>query len=196
MRKLGALATVVLAALAIWLASTGTRQGSGSKDDGSTVDSAYDYEAREVLVRQMGPDGTLQYELEAAHIAQLPSDGQIAAEDVVIRHYPEGASSGSNAWTLTAQKATLPEGGEVISLQGQVRVRGRTEPSQASITLATEQLTYDIQSQEVLARTPVDFTWSGVSLHCGSLRANIRQGTFGVNGTSPVESRCHGTILP
>lgn len=197
LRTWGTILIVALVALGIWMASTGARPGRQPEARSETPVSAYDYEARDVLVQQMSADGTLQYELEAKHISQLPSNGQISAEDLVIHHDPAGsAPGGTNRLTLTAQRADLPESGDQIKLQGKVRAQGRPLESRALMSFATEQLTYDMRTQEVFNSMPVDFTWGGTRLHFGSLRWNIKQGTFGVNGTSPVESNFNGILVP
>ncbi len=76
LRVLAAVMVVALALLAIWVAGTGPQAGGPAANAGDTSASAYDYEAHDVVVQQMGPDGALQYELEAKQITQLPRNGR------------------------------------------------------------------------------------------------------------------------
>jgi LPS export ABC transporter protein LptC len=196
LRILGTIFVIALAGVAIWVAGTGTRSGSQRGNRSEAPTSAYDYEATDVRIQQMGADGTLQYELEARHIAQLPSNGQISAQDLVIHHDPAGSAPGTNRLTLTAQRADLPESGDEITLQGAVHAQGRPQNSRALISLTTERIVYDMRTQDVVASKPVDFTRGGMRARCGSLRGNIKRGEFAMNGTGPVESKCDVTFAP
>jgi LPS export ABC transporter protein LptC len=189
-RVLATLFVVAVAALGVWVASTGTRSGRTNTDTSETSSSAYDYEARDVVVRQMAPDGTLQYELTAKKVIQQPQSGQISAQDLVMHHDPAGSvPGGPNRWTLRADGADLPEPGGAITLKGDVRAAGRPENSQARVSLATEQLTYNLGTHDLSIDTPVDYTWGNSTLHCARLRMNTRLGTV-------VQSKCNGIFVP
>jgi LPS export ABC transporter protein LptC len=190
LRVLATLFVVAMAALGVWLASTGTRSGRTATGQTETAASAYDYEARDVVVRQMGPDGSLQYELTAKKINQQPKSGQISAEDLVMHHDPPGSvPGGPNRWTLRADRADLPESSTAITLQGKVRAEGRLDNSRALLSAATDQLSYNLQTQDITIDTPVDFAWGNNRSHCGSLRMNIKLGTI-------VQSRCNAIFVP
>jgi LPS export ABC transporter protein LptC len=189
-RVLATLFVVAVAALGIWVASTGTRSGRTNTDTSETSSSAYDYEARDVVVRQMAPDGTLQYELTAKKVTQQPKSGQISAEDLVMHHDRAGsAPGGPNRWTLRADRADLPEPGGAITLEGNVHAAGRPENSQVRHSLATEQLTYNLGTREVSVDSPVVYTWGNSTLRCARLRMNTRLGTG-------VQSDCNGIFVP
>jgi LPS export ABC transporter protein LptC len=189
LRVLAAVALVAVAALAIWLAVSGPEPGGAAANNGDAAANSYDYEARDVIVRQMGPDGALQYELEAKQITQLPRDGHISAQQLVMRHDPAGSPpGGADRWTLTADRADLPEAGAAITLQGQVHAQGRRQNSQALVSMVTEQLTYNLDTQDVVTDKPVDLAWGSSRLRCGDLRMNIKRGTLS------VESECNGTF--
>jgi LPS export ABC transporter protein LptC len=189
-RVLATLFVVAVAGLGIWVASTGTRSGRTATDNSAASSSAYDYEARDVVVRQMGPDGTLQYELTAKKVTQQPKSGQISAEDLVMRHDPAGSvPGGPHRWTLSAKRADLPEPGGAITLNGNVHAEGLPENSRTPLSLATEQLSYDLATQDLSIDTPVDYTRGNSKLHCASVRMNIRLGTV-------VQSKCNGIFAP
>jgi LPS export ABC transporter protein LptC len=190
LRVLAAVALVAVAGLAIWLATSGPEPGGAAANNGDAAANSYDYEARDVIVRQMGPDGALQYELEAKQITQLPRDGHISAQQLVMRHDPAGSPAGEARLTLTADRADLPEAGAPITLQGKVHAQGRQQGSQALISLNTEQLTYNLATQDIVTDKPVDLAWGSSRFRCGDLRMNIKL------GTRHVESECNGTFYP
>jgi LPS export ABC transporter protein LptC len=190
LRVLAAIFVVAVAGLAIWAASTGMRTGrtGGGKSDAPA--DAYNYEVRDVVVQQMGPDGSLQYELSAKKITQQPKNGQISAEDLVMHRDPAGVPPGGpNRWTLRADRADLPESGASITLQGNVHAQGRPENSRTEIFAVTEQLKYNLQTQDITMDGPVDYTWGSSAFHCASVRMNIRRGAV-------VQSKCNGTLIP
>jgi LPS export ABC transporter protein LptC len=195
MKRLRVLATifvVTVAGLGIWVASTGMRTGGTGSARSDTPGTAYDYVVRDVVVQQMGPDGTLQYEMSAKEITQQPQSGQITAKELVMHRDPPGSpSDGPNRWTLRADQADLPEPGGAITLRGKVHGQGRLQNSRATVaTVATEELTYNLQTQEVCTSKPVDITRGGFSFHSGDACMNIKSGVI------KVDSKNHGTLDP
>jgi LPS export ABC transporter protein LptC len=177
LRVLATIFVVAVAALAIWVAGTGVRTGRTGDASRDTAGSAYDYEVRDVVVQQMAPDGTLQYEIAAKQITQEPKNGRISAQDLVMHRDPAGSEAGGpHRWTLRAQRADLPESGALITLQGNVRAEGRPQDSQSTVAVATESLTYSLETQDVTASTPVDVVWGGSRFHAKSMQLNIRSG--------------------
>jgi LPS export ABC transporter protein LptC len=194
MKRVRVLATLFVAAVAglgIWVASTGTRSGRTATDQSETSSSAYDYEARDVVVRQMGPDGSLQYELTAKQVNQQPKNGQISAQDLVIHHDPAGSvPGGPNRLTIRADRADLPESGAAITVKGKVRAEGRPQNSRATISVVTDELNYDLNTHEISTRKPVAVTQGGSTFHSDDLRVNIKSGDI------VVDSKLHGTHSP
>ena len=193
MKQLRVLATIFIvaaAAFAIWVAGNGMRSGRTGTATSEPAGSAYDYQATDVVVQQMGPDGALQYELAAKQITQQPQDGQISAQELVMHRDPAGsAPGGPNRWTLRADRADLPESGGVITLQDNVHAEGRPENSSKLFSLATRQLTFNLETQDVVIDRQVDYSWGKSTFHCASLRMNIRRGTV-------VQSKCNGIYAP
>jgi LPS export ABC transporter protein LptC len=191
LRLLAGLFVLLLGLAAVWLAGNADRGKTATTADADSGPSAYDYEARDVIVRQMGPDGKLQYQIEAEQITQLPKSGRIAATALVMHHEPPGAApGGENRWTMTAESAELPAQGSVVTLQGRVRANGRPLKSNALVTLATEQLEYDLDSQKLSSDGDVSMTWGNNSGQGRRLRANIKTGVVA------LESQVHVTLNP
>lgn len=191
MRVLATIFVLAVAAIGIWVASTGVRKGGTDGEKSDAAGTAYDYVVRDVVVQQMGPDGTLQYEMSAKQITQQPENGQITATDPVMHRDPPGSPpAGPNRWTLSAVQAELPPAGEALTLRGSVRGQGRLENSQVTVSLATEKLSYNLQTQEVSTREPVDITWGGNSFRSGDVYVNIKSGVI------EVDSKTHATLVP
>jgi len=173
------LAIVALLAAGAYIAGSGPRGGSGPADPNEADAAAYDFEANAVVVRQTDAEGRLLYRIQAAHVAQLPREGAISANDLSM-HYdpPEAPADGSQRWTLTAQSAKLPANGDIVELQGAVRVSGRLQDSPSVATFSTERMDYNLKTQDISTAAPVELHGGGVRLSSDTgLHANIKEGT-------------------
>jgi LPS export ABC transporter protein LptC len=105
-------------AAALWFGSSRHGDGSRSGQAAETSQVAYDYEAHDVVLRQMGPDGRLAYQIEAREINQLPDSGRIAARGLTMYRDPPGTEpSGRSRWTVTADSGEVPADGGVVTLK-------------------------------------------------------------------------------
>lgn len=195
LRVVGTIFVVAGTGLAIWVASSGMRQGRTGSGNEDSPDSAYDYQATDVVVTQMGPDGTLQYELRAKQITQQPRNGQISAQDLVMHRDPPGSPpDGPNRWTMRARSADLPESGDVLVLKGDVHANGLPQNSRVPLELAAEELTYNLQTQELASSKPVDLTRGKSTMNAQTLHMNIRTGDI---NTGPLKlNSADGTRAP
>ncbi len=136
---------------------------------------AYDYEAHNVVLRQMGPDGRLAFQVEAKEVTQLPDSGRITAQGVTVYHDPPGTGIGSpNRWTLTADNGELPAEGGVITLAGRVHAHGVPVGGKQEVTVSTEHMRYDPATQELSSDDEVLVTMGGSSMQGRVLRANMK----------------------
>lgn len=155
-----ALLVIVVAGAALWHVQRGREQQQDRDVPEQQAGPTYDFEASDVVVRQMDADGRLQYELEARRFAQAANEGEVVAEELTIHHDPPGTMpAGPHRWTLTANNAQLPADGRVISLLGDVRARGLPRGRRTPISIVTEQLDYDIGMQEVCSEAEVTIEW-------------------------------------
>jgi LPS export ABC transporter protein LptC len=188
---LGAGFVVALAALGVWVAGTGKSTTSTAAADTENTDAAYDYDAHDVVVRQMGPDGALQYEVVAKQVTQQPRNGRITASELTMHHDPAGTTPGGPLrWTVTAASADLPEAGDVVSLKGKVHAQGRLRDGQAPLSMVTEQLDYNLTTQDMSSSREVEWSWAGGKGRGRGLRANIKSGDLA------LESQVNVTLAP
>jgi LPS export ABC transporter protein LptC len=190
------LVVLALVAGAIWW----SRTGSGGSDDAATADDtvAYDYEARDVVLRQMAPDGQLQFQIEAREIRQLPDSGRMTATGLTMTHDPPGAPPGGpNRWTMTADSGELPSDGGVVTLKGNVRAHGRPlEGRQQDMRFASDQLSYNLDTQEVTSDTMVVWEWGSSKGRGRGLKANITTGDVHLAGDVQLELDVNGILSP
>jgi lipopolysaccharide export system protein LptC len=179
----------VAAALWFWRAGRGEPAATAQTAEAPRV--AYDYEAHDVVLRQMGPDGRLAFQVEASQITQLPDSGRITARGITLYHDPAGTEPGGpNRWTLTADNGELPAEGGVVTLSGQVRAHGVPVGGSAGVSLATDHLVYDPASQDLSTDDEVRVVSGGNTVSGRGLQANIRTGEVA------LRLDVHGTLVP
>ncbi len=76
-------------AAAFWISRSPPDQSQAGQDE-NAPQAAYDYEASDVVMRQMGPDGRMAFQIEAREITQLPDSGRITARGLTLYHDPPG----------------------------------------------------------------------------------------------------------
>ncbi|MEO8309166.1 MAG: LPS export ABC transporter periplasmic protein LptC [Pseudomonadota bacterium] len=183
------LAVIAVLALAFMLGHGGSTPGAATASQAAPT-FKYNFVANDVIARQTGSDGKLQYEIEAERVEQNPDDNQVAAVNLTV-HYEspeEKTAATSSNWKLTANNATLPEDGKLLKLRGAVRVTGRPPAASGPVEIATESLDYDTQTQEITTPEIVDMHMGQQHLQGLGLQANIRLGTL------RLETQVHGSI--
>ncbi len=166
---------LVAAAAVLWWRTSRQAEPATSGSDADAAQVAYDYEAHDVVLRQMGPDGRLQFQIEARQITQLPASGRISAQGLTMYRDPPGTEPGGpNRWTLTADQGDLPAEGGVVTLAGNVRAWGIPVGSRVPVTFVTEHLQYDIATQELRSDDEVQVTWGANTTRTHGLRFNVR----------------------
>lgn len=191
-RWLLGLAVLVVLAAAFMLGHGGSTPGlARAREEPS--DFQYNFVASDVVVRQTGDDGRLQYRLEAARVEQRPADRQIAASDLTVHYEAADAGAGAVAgsqWKLTAARAMLPDDGRLLQLRGAVQVTGQPPAAAAPVTMLTESVDYDLLTQEITSAETIELRMGPQQLQGRGLHANIRLGTL------QLESGVHGRIAP
>lgn len=179
-----------LAAAALWFGRNGGSDQAATSRAVAAPQVAYDYEAQDVVLRQMGPDGRLAFEISARQITQLPDSGRVIAKGLTVNHDPPGTPTGGpNRWTLTADEGDLPAEGGVVTLSGHVHAQGVPVGGRIAMSITTDHLRYDMSAQELSTDDAVQVNWGNNSMQGSTLRANIRTGTVALKSV-------HGTLAP
>jgi LPS export ABC transporter protein LptC len=161
-------------AAAFWMSRS---QPEGEADPGDNAPVAYDYEANDVVLRQMDPAGRMAFQIEAKEITQLPDTGTVNARGITLYHDPPGTEPGGpNRLTLTADSGELPVEGGVVTLTGKVRAHAIPKGKRAPMTIATESLRYDMNTQELSTEDSFRLTMGSIRMTGTNLKANLQTG--------------------
>lgn len=172
---------------AIWYAMSGSQGTADAGPADEDADHARDFEAQDVEVTQMGPDGRVRYRLEAERVAQSLETGDVRAENLVIHHDPPGTTpGGQNRWTVTANEAELPAGTEVLTLSGNVRGRGIPKGRRNPVLFSSPQLSYDVRSLDVTSDAEVTIEWGASRFTSEGFQLNINTSRLETTGGSGI----------
>jgi len=172
---LAALVGITVIAALIWYADA--QRGAAPASAGDQTPNPYQLEAQDVVLQQMDSNGQVQYEVEAEQIALLPDNGGVMASSLTLYHDPPGTKPGSpQRWTGTAREARLPNDGRIVNLSGAVRARGLPAGARNPILLATEELRFNMDTQEVFADGEVEYTRGSSYFRGRGLKADIETG--------------------
>jgi LPS export ABC transporter protein LptC len=177
----GLVLLLALAGVAAWFWNVRQMKQGQAGAGGQAPSAAYDYEAHDVVMRQMDPDGRLAFQIEARQITQLPDSGRITALGLTLYHDPPGTPvGGPNRWTLTADRGELPAEGGVVTLTGNVHARGIPVDSRLPLVINTQSLRYDMNTQELSSEDVVRFSRgnNGIQGEGRGLHVNVRTGVL------------------
>lgn len=125
------------------------------------------YYLKQARILSTGEDGSLLYEIRAAH-AEQQQDRRIEFTDVRIRYSPQSKVP----WTVRANSATLQAGNPMIRLNGDVQIVNVGATSEGDTEIRTQYLEFN--PEQYIAETDA--------------RVQIRFGTRSVSATGMLAS--------
>lgn len=179
-----ACAGTTLMALAAALAGCASQDDRGTLRLASNDDPGYSASGAEVL--ETGPDGQPRYRLRADSIRQDPASRVVALAGVDMQ-LADGAASG---WRVQAARGSLPAGARRVTLEGDIRLDGEAVAGAGAMRIRTEALTYDLETQGVVAPGEVRLEMAGRTLEATGLEADLKQ------RRAKLGSRVHGRFAP
>jgi LPS export ABC transporter protein LptC len=166
-----------------WLSST-TRIGDRSTATPDDTNSDAGYAATGAELIETGVDGELLYRLRAQRIAQpgLGSDIELTTPLITYDQGPQGV------WSLQAERGMLAADRQSMRFQGDV-VAVRTTNESPPLTLRTEALQVDMQTQRADSDSGVRLDWGRSTLSAKILQADMKAGTISLRGEGRARLR-------
>lgn len=130
-------------------------------------------------------DGSLLYEIEAAHAEQQAQD-RIEFTDVRIRYSP----AADIPWIVHADEATLREGSPRIALRGHVRAVSSREDEDQDTEIRTQYLEFDPERYVAETEERVQIRIGARSLTATGMLASLNDNTV------ELKSNVRGKIAP
>lgn len=142
-----------------------------------------DYHFGQPRITRFGADGALELDLTAKSAVHYPDDDTVALEELrVDLRAPDGA-----AWTLAAARGHAPMAGEVVSLEGGVRIARPAGAAGGAIELTTDRVRVDTRAQRLDTDAPVTIVHGANRVTAVGLAADLARDHI------TLKSRVRGT---
>ena len=185
MRIRGPIAFLFLIGLAggsWWLASRSTDLRSVTP---AAVPDQPGYYLRAAVLDQTDVSGRRTLTASAERATQDPAAGVVRLEQLVVDYFPQPGRD----WVMTSAAGSLPAGGRVVELQGDVRLQAAAAAEATGAVVRTEHLRLDLDSNLATTADPVRIELAPYALDARGLRADLKRETLTlestVNGTFP-----------
>lgn len=139
-----------------------------------------------VDLEEFGADGELRIGLRSISATEDTASGVIRLSQVAVDyHAPTGQD-----WALTSNEARVPQGGQAVEFEGDVRLAGRPGADPRAAELHTPRLTLDTLAETAETRSPVELAFGPHRIRALGMRADLKAGTM------RLESEVHGHFAP
>jgi len=128
------------------------------------------YYANDATLTGTDDDGHILYRISAATVQQMPADGSVSLQSVLVNYDP----SQEVPWSLRSDTGRIPPGGKIIELSGNVVAATRAADSPAA-TIRTDLLEFDASTYVAATDRKVVIDYAGSTVHATGLRAMLRQ---------------------
>lgn len=139
-----------------------------------------------VDLEEFGTDGRLRIGLRSISATEEPTSGIVRLAQVAVDyHAPTGQD-----WALTSNEARVPQGGQTIEFEGEVRLAGRPGEDPRAAELRTPRLTLDTVGETAATRSPVELAFGPHAIRAVGMHVDLKAGTV------RLESDVHGRLVP
>lgn len=139
-----------------------------------------------VDLEEFGTDGRLRIGLRSISATEDPESGIVRLAEVAVDyHAPAGRD-----WVLTSNEARVPQGGQAIEFEGEVRLAGSPGEEPGAAELHTPRLTLDTLGETAETQSPVELAFGPHRIRALGMRADLKAGTV------RLESDVSGRFAP
>ncbi len=139
-----------------------------------------------VDLEEFGADGRLRIGLRSISATEDPGSGVVRLAEVAVDyHAPTGRD-----WELTSNEARVPQGGQQVEFEGEVRLAGRPGGDPGAAELHTPRLTLDTLEETAETQSPVELAFGPHRIRALGMRADLKAGTV------RLESEVSGRFAP
>jgi lipopolysaccharide export system protein LptC len=128
-----------------------------------------DYHFIAPRITRFGKDGLLALDLRAAKALHFEDDDSVELQQISVDYRTDQG----DLWRLTAARGTAPMSGEVLQLEGAVRV-ARPRADGGALELSTERLTLAPRDQRLTTDAAVELREGGSRMTAIGLDADLR----------------------
>ena len=141
------------------------------------------YYLTDATLEQTDAAGRLTLRVRSARAAQEGLQGPVRLDQIEVHYFPEPGQD----WLMTSSAGSLPAGGRVVELEGDVRLRAAAAAAASGAIVRTEHLSLDIDSTLATTTDPVRIEFGPHAVVARGLRADLKHEKLrlesAVNGT-------------
>ena len=182
-REITLFVLLIAAALGSWYLARSNRPVDIEEAPADAVHRGYYLKSARILGTD--EDGSLLYEIEAAHAEQAARD-RVEFTDVRVRYSPDA----NVPWIVHADEATLREGSPRIALRGHVRAVGTNGDDNQDTEIRTQYLELDPERYVAETDERVQIRIGARSLTATGMLASLNDNTV------ELKSNVRGKIAP
>lgn len=182
-REITLFVLLTAAALGSWYLARSNRPVDIEEAPADTVHRGYYLKSARILGTD--EDGSLLYEIEAAHAEQAARD-RVEFTDVRVRYSPDA----NVPWIVHADEATIREGSPRIALRGHVRAVGTRGDDDQDTEIRTQYLELDPERYVAETDERVQIRIGARSLTATGMLASLNDNTV------ELKSNVRGKIAP
>jgi LPS export ABC transporter protein LptC len=139
-----------------------------------------------VDLEEFGVDGELRIGLRSISATEDTASGVVRLAQVAVDyHAPTGRE-----WNLTSNEARVPQGGQTVEFEGDVKLAGRPGQDPLAAELHTQRLNLDTVKEIADTRSPVELAFGAHRVRAVGMHADLEAGTI------RLESDVNGQFAP
>ena len=154
-----------------WLAN---RSGDLPAAPSEPVQAQPGYYLRAAVLDQTDATGRVKLTARAERATEEVAAGPVRLEQLVVDYYPEPGRD----WVMTSATGSLPPGGRVLQLAGDVRLRAAAAGAVTGAVVHTQHLRLDLDSHLATTADPVRIELAPHVLEARGLRADLTADTL------------------
>jgi len=165
------MAVVALAVSTWFLSSPGRRPDVATE---AAPEHLPGYFLKDALLTDFDADGRPTLTLKAERIDQVDHSSEVALTDVRVDYRTPGGQN----WTMFGDTGRIRPGGDVIDINGNVRLQGDGTSVAGTAIVHTDALTYDVARSIVTSQEEVRMELGAHTLSAHGLRADLKERTL------------------
>ncbi len=183
LRVLAALAVLALAVGTWLLSAPGHRPAEGGAEAERALPGYY---AKQAVLTEYDAAGNPSIRVQAERIDQVDHGDEVALSGVRVDYHGRDGRE----WALFGDGARILPGGNVIDVQGNVRLQAQGDTGGGMPVIHADTLRYDVAAARASTPGDVRIEYGPHTLTARGLVANLKDETL------RLESKVHGRFLP
>jgi lipopolysaccharide export system protein LptC len=144
------------------------------------------YYLKNAVLTDYDATGTPTIRIEAERIDQVAHSPEVLLSNVRVNYLAPGGQN----WLMFGDRAHVQSGGNIVDVEGNVRLQGEGTSKTPAAVIRTDTLSYDVAESVATTKSDVRIDFGAHTLTAHGLVANLRDRTM------HLESKVNGRFQP